>query len=144
MGDAARLSGQWPSNDSFTRLKHLPSLNLDGALETNIAASKFARRDPLKNHMHLRAEHPPPRHDTVKVVPACLVARFALNDRLERLGPVWVGDLVTSDQVSRGAIVDSAKNLSGNGARAMAGKARHCWIGGKPFGEGDFDDRDME
>src|SRR5438105_8693294 len=93
---------------SSARLESIPTLNLDGAPETNIEFPELARRDPLEHHMNLRTGHPPPGHDTVHIVPASRVVRLALNDRLERVRATRIIDFITSNQVRKGAIIDTA------------------------------------
>jgi hypothetical protein len=60
-------------------------LNADGALETHPRDTRpyrqRARRDSLESHMHLRADSPPLRDDTVEHGRRCFGVLRALNER---------------------------------------------------------------
>src|SRR3954454_5124039 len=90
---------------SAWRLQTLP-LNADGPLETPISCPKFARRDYLESHVHVRADQRAFRDDTIEHGRPCGVVLRALDDRLKRAVPAWVCDLVTSLQLNDDAVVE--------------------------------------
>src|SRR5436305_7128925 len=113
----------------------LSSLNLDRALEAHIELPEFAWRHPVEHHPHVRAEHPSPRDDAIHLVLPCLVARLALNHRLERVTAARISNFISCDQVRRDAVVDAAEDLSRHRAWAIDREARQRGIRGEPFRE---------